>query len=419
MFRKARLITAMFLVPGLLVSIAGTRPADAAPATQTGAQTWTIMNGQAITTTEGEKPAWQALKFYTEEITIAVGDTITWKHNSGEEPHNVVFLGDQTTIPEDPMVEPPAGDQGEPRLAVNPLVLFPQGGNTYDGTAYTGSGFMAASIPGPKEYSLTFPKAGTYNYICTLHAQQLPDGSIVGMVGKVTVMPAGGALPMTPAQVQAEATSQMQADVQRAKQLEPEAKQSTMSTTAGPNGTTVYHVKSGYVDRQAKLDYQRFIDEEITINVGDTVEWTSASFHTVSFGEEPELILIEPQPQGPPKAYYNPMAYAPIGGPVHQGTGYYNSAFLVEGPLPPGVPPILTDKYSLTFSQPGRYEYICIPHYLQGMDGTIVVRTGSGGQPGMPRTGGSMIEMLWALSALAALALGISGFALRRHRAKA
>ncbi|HEX9989517.1 MAG TPA: plastocyanin/azurin family copper-binding protein [Chloroflexia bacterium] len=417
MFRKARLITAMFLMPVLLVSVAGTRPADAAPATQAGPQKWTIMNGQAITTTEGEKPAWQALKFYTEEITIAAGDTITWKHNSLQEPHNVVFLGPQTTIPEDPMVEPPAGGQGEPRLAVNPLLLFPQGGNTYDGTAYTGSGFMAVGLPGPMEYSLTFPKAGTYTYLCSIHSGQLPDGTIVGMVGKVTVMAAGSALPMTPAQVQAEATSQMEADVQKAKQLEPQAKQSTMSSTAGPNGTTVYHVMSGYVDRQAKLEYQRFIDEDITINVGDTVEWTSASFHTVTFGEEPELVQFEPQPQGPPKVYYNPMAYAPIGGPVHQGNGYYNSAFLVEGPLPPGAPPILADKYSLTFSQPGRYEYICIPHYQLGMDGTITVRT-SGGQPGMPRTGGSMIEMLWALSALAALALGISGFALRRHRAR-
>jgi LPXTG-motif cell wall-anchored protein len=70
----------------------------------------------------------------------------------------------------------------------------------------------------------------------------------------------------------------------------------------------------------------------------------------------------------------------------------------------------------LTFTQSGRFEYICIPHYHLGMDATVTVlaRTGSG-SPGMPRTGSSENSIpLASLALFAGLALG-AGFVLRRR----
>ena len=142
MFRKSRIIGALFILPMLLVSMAGVRSVAAAPAAQPGAQTWTVMVGQAIATMPGDKANWQALKFYSDNITINAGDTITWNFNAGPEPHNVVFLGRDNKIPESPLIEPPAGGQGPPRIVENPLIANRQGGNTYDGTTFTNSGII-------------------------------------------------------------------------------------------------------------------------------------------------------------------------------------------------------------------------------------------------------------------------------------
>jgi plastocyanin len=93
-------------------------------------------------------------------ITAAVGTTVTWTNESNNVPHTVTFpaVGQQ----------PPAGP---------PDRIPPSGGSTYDGTMLTNSGVL----PPGKSYSLTFTKAGTYTYYCLFH-----DGP-TGMIGTVTV----------------------------------------------------------------------------------------------------------------------------------------------------------------------------------------------------------------------------------------
>ena len=107
----------------------------------------------------------------------------------------------------------------------------------------------------------------------------------------------------------------------------------------------------------------------------------------------------------------------PVGGTTHTGTGVYGSG-IINGPQGPPFPGAVT-SYSLTFSQPGRYEYVCALHYHNGMDGHVTVQamTTGGGQPGMPRTG-SPTEWLLALGSVAGALILLAGMALRVRRAR-
>jgi plastocyanin len=417
MSRKLRWGAAAILLPALLLSLVGpfTTAAAAAPGAQTGAQTWSALTGAEIFTEPGEKSSWQAFKFYPASITINAGDTITWKHNSGVEPHTVTFLGPDGKRPEDIIPEgPPQGNQ-PPRLMLAPNVAFATGGNSYDGSAYVNSGVIAAGQPGPQEFGVTFPKAGTYNYICVLHSVQLPDGTILGMKATVVVQAAGSTLAKTPAQVMADAEAAIDADEAMAAGLEPEAKK--VSSRPGDNGTTIYTANAGFVSPDGSLHYMRFAPPEAAITVGDTIEWITpgptTGFHTVTFGDEPEFLLIEPQPSGPPKVVLNPL-FLPAGDAMYEGSGYHNSGPIFPSDPPPGLGVL---KYSLTFTEPGRYEYICITHYLNGMDATVTVgSTGGGPVPGMPTTGSGLDIAIWLAIAGLGFFLAATGLALRFRR---
>jgi plastocyanin len=93
--------------------------------------------------------------------TIAVGSSLTFSNRSNNVPHTVTF--------------PPAGQQP----AAGPPDRPASGGTTYDGTATVNSGV----IPPGGSFTLTFTKAGTFNYYCLFH-----DGA-EGMMGTVTVTP--------------------------------------------------------------------------------------------------------------------------------------------------------------------------------------------------------------------------------------
>src|SRR4029079_13031283 len=90
----------------------------------------------------------------------------------------------------DPEVGTPEPEAG-PKMILNPVVAFPQGGESYDGTAYVNSGIDVFRDP-TQPYTLTFPTAGTYDYLCIVHATV--------MKARVVVLEAGAALPHTQAE---------------------------------------------------------------------------------------------------------------------------------------------------------------------------------------------------------------------------
>ncbi len=120
-----------------------------------GSKTWHLAAGVGV-------PHVTILRFISSKLSIHVGDTVEWTNADGSgEPHSVSF----GTEPSDP-----AAAQG------------PAGGKTYaGGSGFVSSGlFLGPGLPGPKTYSLTFTKAGTYKYFCVLH-------DIIGMTGAITV----------------------------------------------------------------------------------------------------------------------------------------------------------------------------------------------------------------------------------------
>jgi plastocyanin len=110
------------------------------------------------------------------------------------------------------------------------------------------------------------------------------------------------------------------------------------------------------------LQAQAFLPSTITVNEGDTINWTmNADFsHTVSFlsgGPRPPDVM--PSDTG---VLFNPAIAFPSGGPSYDGTGFVNSG-LLQGKRP---------SFALTFTKVGSYTYVCLLH--PGMAATVVVQ---------------------------------------------
>ena len=117
---------------------------------------------------------------------------------------------------------------------------------------------------------------------------------------------------------------------------------------------------------------------------------------------------MQPQAGGPPKVVVNPAVLLPVGSQVYAGSGYFNSGFIFGAQNPAPGP----RSYSLTFTQPGKYEYICVPHDMMGMSGYITVL--AAGSPGMPTTG--QADYAWLAWLLLGAVLVLNGMLLYRRR---
>ena len=122
----------------------------------------------------------------------------------------------------------------------------------------------------------------------------------------------------------------------------------------------------------AMASLQLFLQSEVVIRVGDTVEWTNrdpSANHTVTFGIEPAdprppLNLLPPDPDG--------ARHAVISSPADN----VNSGFLSPTPqdrvglaqAAPGA-----TRFRVTFMAPGVFNYICALHDYIGMKGTVIV----------------------------------------------
>jgi plastocyanin len=125
-------------------------------------------------------------------------------------------------------------------------------------------------------------------------------------------------------------------------------------------------ISAGAESPGGDVQLNAFAPHTITISTGDSVTWRvdSAEFHTVHFlsgSIAPEFVMAEPT-----GVFFNPAVVQPSGGSSYDGTGVAGSGLITQG-----------ETYTLNFSQPGTYEYVCLIH--PGMKGTIVVKDGRDG----------------------------------------
>ena len=139
-----------------------------------------------------------------------------------------------------------------------------------------------------------------------------------------------------------------------------------------------WEVQVSAVDPTNAVIMQGFAPNPLIIRVGDTVTWrwsANPAPHTVTFNSgKPSPADIVPGP-GPGELMLGPAAF-PIGpaGQVvsYDGTEQVNS----------GIPTDPNGTYSLTFTRPGTFGYICTLH--PGMRGEVTVREAGAPLPETP-----------------------------------
>jgi plastocyanin len=254
--------------------------------------------------------------FFPGEITINAGDTIWF--DGGQMPgfHAVTFLGSQT-LPDLLIPDPDAGTpvvDAPPTLMVNPVLAYPSGGTTFDGTSTVNSGLdvLRADV-GPFVVRLTKP--GSFDYFCVPHQAV--------MRAKVTVQEAGSELPYQQADYDALAAEQTAQLVEEGK---AEIAKYAMANEGEPGSGVDWVFAAGAGEDQARI--KKFLPEIVTIKKGQTIRWINRSLgepHTVTYlsgedahGGDFNIVTVE---NGPPMLIANPEVFFQVGGNVYSGKG--------------------------------------------------------------------------------------------------
>jgi plastocyanin len=305
-----------------------TATSTAAPLTATSTRTITATATPATTqwqaTAGAQTPdkAIQALAFFPHDITVDVGDHITWAFQA-DEVHTLTFL--------QPGQQPPA---------------FQTAPTTPDSFVYHGTEFVNS---GPRTqangpYSVIFAATGSFTYVCLVHPS---------MTATVQVNPAGTPYPHDQAFYNGQAAQERTQNLANGQTI---STQSLQTALASPG-----HVTAGGGD--AAVFVARFQPQTITITAGQTVTWTNPDAftpHTVTFG----TVAGPPQNAvGTDRAGHATIASNPPSPAV-------NSGFIGVG-RPNG------SDFSVTFTTPGSYSYICLLHVDLGMVGTVTVQAPS------------------------------------------
>ena len=298
----------------------------------------------------------QANDFFPHVVTIHPGDAVEWQGMSigfhtvdvpgkGEGDIPFTIATDTKAANLTDHAGNPFWFNGQPNLALNPLLYAPSGGSTYDGTTRAESGLP---LDKPVPFTLTFTKPGRYVYFCDVHSD---------MRGVVVVAPKGSPIPSATHQADTVAAQQAR-DLEIARELERTRVRKGVSLgAAGAHGVEIL----------------RMFPRSLHVRAGATVTFSlpaaSGETHTVTFGPGAYLKPLQSSIAGPTPtatAVYPSSRSGPIPVPGTHGNGFANSGLLDRDrdSRPPA-------KARFRFTAPGRYHYVCLLHPF--MTGTIFV----------------------------------------------
>lgn len=353
---KARLVALLAAVIALggLVTAGGPAPATAQGATLT------------LKAGSGE-PGLAVNAFLPGDVTVLEGTTVTWSFDWFQ-PHNVLLF---------------EGDRPQQPAATASGASWP------NDAKFIFSGNINGDPAAPKSYAVTFTKAGSYDYLCTLHSL---------MKAKVNVLSpasagAGGA--DVQAAIDKKAAAEDNSRRLEAREVSKALNGAQVAIAVRPGGGRQFTVRNGTVDRPGDHLHQYF-PSTVTIRPGDSIVWTVSTPipHTVTFGEAPAG---------------NPFTApgAPSGGAVGAGTNL-NSGIMQNVNSPTAV-----KSWEAVFNAAGNYDYYCLVHRAQGQTGKVVVSAQTA--PGAPNTGTGLAAQTdrgldgWYIVAAAIALAGVLG----------
>ncbi|MPZ23897.1 MAG: hypothetical protein GEU28_10185 [Dehalococcoidia bacterium] len=288
--------------------------------------------------------------FMPADITVMVGDTVTW--DAPADAHTVTFLqgGEPSplivpdpTSPDDVVLNPAVV---EPVPAMRPLA--------FDGSFALSSGMFGAGMADPPRVMFTTP--GSYAYLCLVHPRMQGEVSVVEDADSAVTQ---GELDAESAVLRAQYVEEGEAALLAAQEGGPER-------AVGPDESSVVRVLAGLSTDHT--DVRAFVPEQLKIEEGDTVVWENAAAepHTITFGEPPPFLVEEQRADGTRRLVISAeMLNVALGAFEFVAGEFFHSGLLVEnGPL--GI------QFRLLFPSTGSFAYVD-SLYPDQMTGEIAV----------------------------------------------
>src|SRR3954451_7945888 len=243
--------------------------------------------GAAETTTSGgvtihagvnakKDPTVAVLEYLPSKVEVLVDTPVSGSWKGTIEPHSVTFLKPGQTLPapgSDPTLFGPTPPTG-----------------AYDGTTFVNSGLQPSGDTAPPPFTMSFSKAGKYQYFCVIHP---------GMVGQVNVVDRGktDSAKAVKAAGAKQAKKWSKEGIAAHKKLVKNANRSTKNS----DGTRTWAIQMGTTKEHT--DVLAFAPTPKSIKAGDSIKFVNNSRapHTgTSAGEqEPITDPVGPQTDDP------------------------------------------------------------------------------------------------------------------------
>ena len=290
----------------------------------------------------------QALAFLTNEIWVHTGDSITWTFPTPEI-HTVTFLKQNTTPQQIRPARPGAGG-GCP-------------GTTPDGSSFDGSTCVTSpELVNGQTFTVHFPTAGNFKLVCLVHPS---------MTGTVHVLPLAQTLPFDQAFYDREASREQAELLSDGARLEGLGTATAQRTSEDEVTVGIGEIVANGGGAQI-VSVMRFLPGTTVVRVGDTVEWTNLdpeTPHTVTFGAEPANPVPPSAGVGTDSDGAERAVLGSPGGNLHSG-------FLVAAPQERrglAQSPLAINRFRVTFTSPGTFDYFCALHEDLGMVARVIV----------------------------------------------